>query len=226
MTEQTQTPPAWQPPEGADPKAAAKAAKAYAKASRPWYKKKRWIGTIVIVAFIAIAAASGGGSSDDDSLKSSSDSTSTNTKSDSKQSKNDSSGKVGSKGNPAPRGTAVQNKSAKYTIDNVEVRDSLGQFADKPSGKYVVVTLTAENVKDETIQISSEDFKLLVGGVEIDASDEAYMLDDAFSYDDLSPGLKRSGKVVFDVAPKDAGNGVLQAQALLSTDDPIYLKLK
>lgn len=130
---------------------------------------------------------------------------------------------VGSKDNPAPRGKAVENKSAKYQIDKVEVRDSLGQFSDAPGGKYVVVTLTVQNVKDETIQVSSEDFKLQVGGNEIDASDQAFMLDNAFSYDDLSPGLKRTGVVVFDVAPKDAGKGVLKAQAMLSMDEAIYL---
>lgn len=52
-------PPAWQP--GSDPKAEAKAAKAYAKAQRPWYKKKRWIFSGVIVAIIVIASLSSGG---------------------------------------------------------------------------------------------------------------------------------------------------------------------
>ncbi|MGH3346368.1 MAG: Ltp family lipoprotein, partial [Nocardioides sp.] len=49
-----------------DPKAQAKADKAYAKASRPWYQKKRWwlVGTIVLIVVIA-AASSGGGPSED-----------------------------------------------------------------------------------------------------------------------------------------------------------------
>lgn len=132
---------------------------------------------------------------------------------------------IGTEGNPAPRGKAVENKSAKYQIDKVEIRDSLGEFADAPGGKYVLVTLTIQNVKDKTIQVSSGDFTLQVGGNEIDASDNAFMLDNAFSYDDLSPGLKRTGVVVFDVAPKDAGKGVLKAQAMLSMDEAIYLKL-
>ncbi len=59
-----------QPPQGGDwqssgnPKADAKAAKAYAKASRPLWKKKRFwvIGLIIVV--IAGAAASGGGGND------------------------------------------------------------------------------------------------------------------------------------------------------------------
>jgi hypothetical protein len=49
-------------PEGpSNPRADAKAAKAYAKASRPWYKKKRWwLAAAVLVVIIGSAAAGGG----------------------------------------------------------------------------------------------------------------------------------------------------------------------
>lgn len=56
------------PPHGFDPnmnpKAAAKAAKAYAKATRPWFKKKRWwlVGAIVLIIIIAAVSSGGGGS--------------------------------------------------------------------------------------------------------------------------------------------------------------------
>lgn len=59
MTEQA-PPPGWQPGQD-NPKAAAKA---YAKATRPWYKKKRFIIPIALVAIIAIATATSGGGSD------------------------------------------------------------------------------------------------------------------------------------------------------------------
>jgi hypothetical protein len=45
-------------------KADAKGAKARAKALRPWYKKKRWLGLIAIVVIAGIAVASGGGDSE------------------------------------------------------------------------------------------------------------------------------------------------------------------
>jgi len=47
-------------------KANAAAAKAQAKALRPWYKKKRFIFSGIIVALIALAAVSSGGGSDSD----------------------------------------------------------------------------------------------------------------------------------------------------------------
>src|SRR3954465_1088199 len=57
-----------------DPRAEAAAAKAYAKAQRPWYKKKRWIILLGLIAVIAIASA---GSSSSDNSSSTSSQTST-----------------------------------------------------------------------------------------------------------------------------------------------------
>lgn len=54
---------------GQDPKAAKAAAKAYAKASRPAYKKKRFIIPAVFVAIIAAQSASGGGDGDTTEIK-------------------------------------------------------------------------------------------------------------------------------------------------------------
>jgi hypothetical protein len=44
-----------------NPKADAKAAKAYAKATRPWFKKKRWWLAAAIVVAIGVSTTSGGG---------------------------------------------------------------------------------------------------------------------------------------------------------------------
>jgi len=55
----TEMPQGFQP--GSDPKAAAAAAKAYAKASRPWFKKKRFIIPGVFVALMVVASLTGGG---------------------------------------------------------------------------------------------------------------------------------------------------------------------
>jgi hypothetical protein len=49
-----------------DAKAEAKAAKAYAKATRPWFKKKRWwLAGLVIVIIAAVAGGGGSGDSSD-----------------------------------------------------------------------------------------------------------------------------------------------------------------
>lgn len=53
-----------EPQSSLNPEAQAKADKAYAKAMRPWYKKKRFILPAILLVAIAISSASGGGSSD------------------------------------------------------------------------------------------------------------------------------------------------------------------
>lgn len=58
----TTPPPA---PFGDDPRATAAAAKAYAKAQRPWYRKKRFLLPLAFVVVIAIAMAAGGGDDGD-----------------------------------------------------------------------------------------------------------------------------------------------------------------
>jgi len=67
MSEQV---PQYGPPggyQGGDPKAQAKAEKAYRKASRPWYKKKRFILPAAFVALLVIAGIASGGSKDETS---------------------------------------------------------------------------------------------------------------------------------------------------------------
>jgi hypothetical protein len=63
-------PPPARPDFGDDPKATAAAAKAYAKAQRPWYKKKRFMIPLVLVIIAVIATAAGGG---DDAAETTSD---------------------------------------------------------------------------------------------------------------------------------------------------------
>ena len=60
-----QTPHSGPQPTG-NPKADAKAAKAYAKASRKWYQKKRWWLAAAIIVIIGVSAASGGGDETED----------------------------------------------------------------------------------------------------------------------------------------------------------------
>lgn len=218
-----------------NPKAAAKAAKAYAKATRPWFKKKRFIIPIALVVVGIISTATGGGGTseptDDETPVAASAEKSgdkTEKKAAAKKPEKKKAKKVGTKSNPAPKGKAVKNKSASYRVDKIEIVDGGlgGGIIDAPAGKYVIVTLTVKNVKDETIQISSGDFKLAADGKQFDADDDGIFLDEGFSYDDLSPSLERTGQILFDVPDELAGKGTLIAQAMLSMDSPIYLSLK
>ena len=221
----TQPPPPFpsQPPPAPNPTAQAAARKAYANASRPWFQKKRFLIPIAAVVLIGIGGALG--ESEDRSEVKVSDSADSSAPQTTPDAASGQQVQAGTAGAPVPPGTSVQNKSAKYTVTGVDIRDSLSQFSSPPGGTWVVVSVAVENVKNETIQISSSDFTLEVNGFSIDASTEAFYLDDAFGYDDLSPTLAKSGVVVFDVPADVAGQGVLRSQALFSSDEAVYLSL-
>lgn len=218
-------PPGYQ--SGMDPKAQAKAEKAYAKATRPWYKKKRFIIPLALLVIILLSTALGGGGESDETAEDTSSESSSSSGEKKSDKKSDEKSDVGSKANPAPPGTAVKNKSASYRLDDVEIID--GELAsgiiDAPTGKYVLLTVTVKNVKDETIQVSSEDFKLAVDGKQFEADSDGIFLDDGFNYDDLSPELERTGKVLFELPENLAGEGVLIAQAMFSSDKAVHLSL-
>jgi len=78
----TQFPPeAPQQEQAPNPKAEARAAKAYAKAMRPWYKKKRYIFSLGALLLIVIAAAGSGGGTDSTGPSTSSNTTTNSTSS-------------------------------------------------------------------------------------------------------------------------------------------------
>ena len=204
MTEQA-PPPGWQP--GHDnPKATAKAAKAYSKASRPWFKKKRFIIPIALVVIIVISQVATAGGSDDGPEKvssSKSDGTSTDNK-------------VGSKSNPIKIGETVKLQGTQYTVMSAKIAPEVGSefFKETANGIYVVVELTIENTKDETKTFSDEAAKFIGSNkksysTDIDGSIAA-MGDDgeALMFEDMQPDVAKTGILVYDV-PKDATAGSL-----------------
>ncbi|MEJ7634315.1 DUF2510 domain-containing protein [Aeromicrobium sp.] len=140
-----------------NPRADAKAAKAYAKASRPWFKKKRWILAIALLLIIVIVAAtSGGGSSDDDSASNTSDAPSASTE---KKTDEGSNSGEESKDEPSAFGSSkfpLQNGD--WRLDSIKIKDdglgSLGGTAritytgDNEDGGTNIFTVTLFKGKD------------------------------------------------------------------------------
>lgn len=140
MTEQTQYP--------ADPKAAAAAAKAYAKAQRPWYKKKRWIALMAFVAIIVIATISSSGGSGGGSG-------STDTSSD-QSAKKDSSAKTGAnEENTIKQGAA-------FKLGDFEIQPGWKITKDQYVG-YSVEGLKVKNTTGGSHNLFI-DFRLYAGG--------------------------------------------------------------
>ncbi len=126
-----------QGPSRRDAKADAKPSKAYAKAQRPWYKKKRWIiplGLIFIIVIIALATASSGGGSSSNSGGSSGGSSS---------SKKDD-GKSGAVGQ------ALKNAGTTYKVTQARTTKVIGDptlGGAKADGTFVVASLQLTNNK-------------------------------------------------------------------------------
>lgn len=204
-----------------NPKAQAKAAKAYAKATRPWYKKKRW-WLVIVVALAIIAGLAGGGEAEDGGPKKV-DSAASATDADSK--------KPGSKSNPIKVGETVELEGTRYTVKSAETSGTVGSefFEEKADGVFVVVELTIENKKDETKTFMSN-AATFVGG-----NDKKYSTDDdgsiaaenSLMLEDMQPDVPKTGTLVYDVPQGAVRGGVLEVADLFGNGEAyIALGLK
>jgi len=221
-----QTPPGGQPGYE-NPKAAAKAAKAYAKASRPWFKKKRYILLIVVVIIIIAAVAGGGGSGDGPEVVGDpKDAAATKGGNDDKATK-DEAPKAGTKGNPIAVGQTVKLEGTQYTVGSVKTASTVGSqyFSEAAGGIYVIVDLTIENTKNETKTFFDSAAHFIGSNNKSYDTDSdgtfAAMGDDGETliFEEMQPDVPKTGILVFDV-PKDAmAGGLLEVSDLFGRGD-------
>lgn len=189
----------------ADAKAQAKAAKAYAKAMRPWYKKKR---VIIPAGFVALAIAAGAGSgteSSTDSGTAGAASSGTETSASTSTRSNDGSSK--SDGKSGKVGQALTNAGTTYTVTQARATDTIGNpqlLGAKADGTFVVVSLELTNNKDETKTFTDSSAKLKTSdGKKYGTSSDAFMAlaDDSLLLKEIQPDLTTRGKLAFDIPP-------------------------
>src|SRR3712207_644199 len=161
------------PPQFADPKSAkaqAKAEKAYRKASRPFYKKKRFIllAVIALIAIIAIATSGGGesgsSSSSSDSSSSSSDGGSSST----------GGGSSENTGNAVGLNQPAQDGKFEFTVTGVDCsQNTIGQapVTKTAQGTFCLVSLTVQNIGNEAQLLDASSQKAL------DAAGKEYSAD-------------------------------------------------
>jgi hypothetical protein len=175
------------PPQFADAKSAkaqAKAEKAYRKASRPWFKKKRFIllAIIVVIVIIVIASTSGG----------------------------DDSSSTGGSSSDGPK-TVGLNEPARdgkfeFTVTGVDCSQSTigaDPVVDQANGVFCIASLNVKNVGDEaqTLDATSQ--------YAYDAQNLKYSSDTAAEiylpngggalFNQLNPGTSVTGQIVYDV---------------------------
>ena len=179
-----------QAPQYADPKGAkaqAKAEKAYRKASRPFYAKKRFILLAIIALVVIIAAVTSGG---DDSGSASSDGGS---------SSGDATQVVG-------LNQAAKDGKFEFTVKGVDCsKNSLGSagVTTQASGTFCLVNVSVANIGDEAQTLdSTSQYGYDASGKKFSTDTEsAFYLDDAGDalFEQLNPGASVDGVLVFDV---------------------------
>jgi hypothetical protein len=183
-----------------DPKIAnaeAKAAKAKAKALRPWFKKKRFIAPLALVLIIGISTVANGGSN-----------APTSTGNESNTNSN------GDESNTTPAmpgiGEAAVDGKFSFTVKSVECGiASVGdEYLNKEAqGQFCKVALTIENVGNEPQTMFSDNQKLFDSEdreFSPDSTAMIYMKDGSDAWlKEINPGNSLEGNLLFDL-PVDA----------------------
>ena len=173
-----------------DAKAEVKAAKAYAKAQRPWYKKKRWIFSILILLVIVAAAGGSGGGGGTDSGGGDNGS---------ETASEDGGGKSGAVGD------AIENAGTTYKVTKVDTTKTIGDpdlGGARADGMFVVVSLELTNNKDETKTFTDSSAKIETSdGKKYETSDKAVLsfADESLLLKDIQPDLTTKGKLAFEL---------------------------
>lgn len=224
----TEQPSEQHPSEGSrNPKAEAKAAKAYAKAMRPWYKKKR----VLIPAGIVVLAMVGSAASGQKSGSGSTSSAASSSVAGHTAAKHDQHAATSAEHTAKPDetvgkvGQAVTNAGTTYKVTDVRTAKTIGDpdlLGARADGTFVIVDLQLTNNKDETKTFLESSAKLKTSdGKEYETSDKAIASfgDDSLLLKDIQPDLTTHGKLAFELPPSKVGGSTLDIQDLYGSGE-------
>lgn len=193
-------------------RAQAKGAKAYAKASRPWYKKKRFIIPLLLIALIviiSIATTSGGGGDNTADTDTSADPTasasSQPTEVESSQS-----------AFPGSQDSDVVGQAGEsLVLGDVTVTSTALANGDPTLGPTLCTTATIQNGSDETIDFNIFDWKLQAPSGTISNTGLAGS-SNPLSSGQVAPGGTATGDVCFDNDAAESGEFIVLYEPLFS----------
>jgi hypothetical protein len=196
-----------------DAKAELKAAKAYAKAQRPWYKKKRWLLSLGFVLLIVAAAAGSSGTTTGDSASTSGEPQAAV------------GGDEGASATSGGVGEKLTNAGTTYEVTNVETATTIGDpelIGARADGKFVIVSLELTNNKDETKTFSEASAHIeTADGKKYETSDKTVLAfgDESLLLKDIQPELTASGKLAFDLPPSKIDGATLVVEDLFGNGE-------
>lgn len=201
-----------------DAKARAAADKAYKKANRPWFKKKRFILGLILLLIIVISAATSGGDDSD----SASDTAAAPAEGAPAE-------KAPAEGAPAEKAPAEDAAPAfpgaekndvvgqggdALTLGKVSVTSTALMDGDATFGATLCTTATLQNTSDKTIDFNAFDWKLQVPSGTI--NDATFMgSDNQLSSGQVVPGGTATGDVCFENKTAEAGQFVVLYEPIL-----------
>jgi hypothetical protein len=192
-----------------DGKAQAAADKAYRKASRPWFKKKRFLFPLIIVVIIIITSVSNGGKKDSSATVA----PSTGASAAAPAATPAAAAFPGSK-----KGDVVGQAGAPLKVGDATVTAAPLAAGDATLGKTFCTATTLSNGSKETIKFNAFDWKLQTPAgtiVNTGFAGSKNML----SSGEIAPGGTASGDVCFDNKNAEAGQFVVLYQPVFSFSD-------
>lgn len=207
-------------PEPRDAKAHLKAAKAYAKAQRPWYRKKRWILSAGFLVLVIAAAGSGTSTTPESGAEAQAQAQDVGSE---REESEDTTGAVGE---------PLTNAGTTYEVTAVDTTSQIGDpewGGAQADGEFVVVDLSLTNNKDETKTFMESSAKVVTSdGNAYETSDKTVLAfgDESLLLKDIQPDLTAKGKLAFDLPPsKLAGSKLVIADLWGSGEVEIDLGL-
>jgi hypothetical protein len=214
-------------PTRAQQRADAKAAKARAKALRPWWQKKRYVIPFVLLGLTFVAGALDSGNTDTTATAENAESMTTDPVDDdggsAERTESTTTDRVGDDNRGSARqveaavvGDPVDDGGFRFVVDGVDCgRDRVGGefFRERAQGQFCLLSVSVENIGDEAGSLFADNQYLIDGrGGRHSADGSAtFALDPEGDtwFEEINPGNTVTGEIVFDV-PED--RRMLQAE--------------
>ncbi|MBB4929653.1 hypothetical protein F4561_000473 [Lipingzhangella halophila] len=128
-------------------------------------------------------------------------------------------------------GDTVETGVFAFTVTDVEtgvneVADESGYLTETPDGQYVIVSVTVENIGDESGTFESGSQTLIDGEDREHSTDTAAEITGgAESFlNEVNPGNSVEGELIYDI-PADAEPASVELSDFLSLDEPVSVEL-
>lgn len=185
-----------------DGKARAKAEKAYAKAQRPWYKKKRFLLPLLLILLIVIIVAVNGGDEDKDADTSGSNSQQEQPAAEDAQDEEpagdeDAAEDAEPEFPGATDDDVVGQGGDELALGDIKVTASPIEAGDSQLGATICTTVAMTNGSDETVDFNAFDWSLQEPSGTISTTGFGGS-DDQLSAGKIAPGGSTEGDVCFD----------------------------